>query len=742
MALLKALGCTLLWITALGIAQAAPEVAPRALPPAPGEVRGAWIHTYNPTDWDTVMRRLSQAGFNSIFVRVGRGGNVIYPSTLLPRDAWAQSAGGDELQRAIEAAHRHGLDFHAWRVCFHMRSAPKNYYQRLAGEGRLVRDANGKESFWANPGDTRNTDLEYQAVMEITRKYPVDGIHLDYIRYPDDPHYDFDYSPVSRAAFEKSLGRKVSNWPKDVVSGPLKRAYEDWERENINRLMERIYRGVKQAKPNVQVSAAVWRNHRRYRAAIKQDWPLWVERGWLDFVVPMDYTADDAVFAETVKAQVALTAGRMPMVAGIGTWLQPSADDVATQVAIARRAGASGHVLFAYNDQRINEILEVLAAGAHRQPAVPAYAAPAIRFALPDAVSRKDAPHAVAADASFTVEARLPKATGKEKAPKEFTVCLEDPDGVVAATLGRLTPQQPTLKATATLRPGQFQVVARGGTGAGQQVVRGPLVESLPAAVVAALRAREEPPQVTGDGPRIGIYHDGLGADGIIAALKAAGLDGAVPLYHLRPDHLTVLDAVVLPQLRDVADLSAAAEQALRQWVREGGTLLLTHDAVGFRWHPAPFPEVGQGVALVKRQPLRVRLPGQEEQPLQYAYSDHVRLAPAAEAQVIARETGNGAAPVIVAGRFGKGRVVLMGILPGVAGDGTLKPDEQRLLHALLAPAAPTPETSDAAAAPDVRPATPTAAPPAQPWRAFRGTLGRFTAGLRHAVKHLVVSRG
>lgn len=654
-------------------------------PAEPGEMRAVWIHTYNPTDWDTVMRRLRDAGFNSIFVRVGRAGNVIYPSALLPRDAWAERAGGDELKRAIAAAHRYGIDFHAWRVCFHMRSAPKSFYDRMAAEDRLVRDPQGKQSFWTNPGDPRNTELELKVFAELVRRYDVDGVHFDYIRYPDDPHYDFDYGPVSRREFEKAYGVRVADWPADVIHGPLKAAYEEWERENINRLVQRVYGEVKQIRPSVKVSAAVWRNHRHYRAVIKQDWLLWAERGWVDFLVPMDYTPDMQTFEETVRAQVAAVGGRVPVVAGIGTWLQPGADEVVRQVEIARRAGASGHVLFAYNDARIQSMLDALSVGAHRQPALPADRAPAIDFRLEGPVVRKDAPHAAAIGTPIAVRAALRSQAGIN-AP--VRVRLEDAYGVPAADLGTLDARHLSLDTRAELPAGRYQVVARGGQGAREWVVRGPLLDGLPPDEMERLRAQDEPARVEGDGVRVGIYANGLGAENLLAALSGEGRQVFL-VHRLRPEHLAVAQVFILPQTRDVADLKPEAVAALRQWVEAGGRLLLTHDAVGFRWHPPLFPEIGRGTALAPRQALTAMLPGQAAWSLESSFRDYVRLAPASGATVLAREAGKGALPVIAAGGVGKGTVVLLGILPAVQGDSALTEGERRLLETLLDPGKP-----------------------------------------------------
>ena len=226
---------------------AVPSFADEAARP---EIRGVWIHTYEPWDWDAVMPKIAAAGFNCVFVRVARGVNAIYPSQFLPRDGWAEKNAAnvpDELAKAIAAAHRSGLQFHAWKVNFNATAGmmagdgPKALTEKMAADDRLVRDPDGKQAASLNPADPRNQQLELDVMTEIATKYPVDGIHFDYIRYPEVPSYDFDYGPVSRREFEAKLGRAVANWPRDVISGEDKIAYEDWERGNVNSVVQRVH---------------------------------------------------------------------------------------------------------------------------------------------------------------------------------------------------------------------------------------------------------------------------------------------------------------------------------------------------------------------------------------------------------------------------------------------------------------------------------------------------------------------
>lgn len=122
-----------------------------SLEPCEGEIRGIWLHTYAPTDWETVMKTIKEANLNCLFFRAGRGGNVVYKSHFLPRDQWAEQVDLDELQNAVEAAKRHGIELHAWRVNHHFGTAPNWLKEQMAKEDRLVRDPQGRQALWLNP---------------------------------------------------------------------------------------------------------------------------------------------------------------------------------------------------------------------------------------------------------------------------------------------------------------------------------------------------------------------------------------------------------------------------------------------------------------------------------------------------------------------------------------------------------------------------------------------------------------
>ena len=683
----------------------APLARAQTAPNAP-EIRGIWVHTYAPKDWDEIMGRIKSAGLNSVFVRVSRGVNALYPSKILPMDGWAadawkDGAGKDELKTMIDAAHRNGLEFHAWKVNFNasagMRAGagPAAMFTQMKADDRLMRDVNGVQTSALNPGDPRNRQLEVDAMTELVEKYDVDGVHFDYIRYTEiggdgKENYDFDYGDVSRREFEKARGSVVANWPADVFSGALKVEYEDWERGNINDVVKRVYDATKARKPSVMVSAAVWRANRKYRAGIKQDWTLWAREGWLDFVVPMNYTADADRFTRDMKEQIPNVAGHIPFAAGIGTYLQKSPEDVAKQIEIARRNGADGYVLFAYNDDNIDAVLNVVKA-ANAEAAVPAYRAPHGLWRVQDGIARKDQPTAYPTGKMIAGVVVVP--ITKQWKAIEGAVTAERASGetIVTRSLYK-SPGENELTGLGVFAvpSGVSQLILRGtATDArGRKwpiAVRGPLIEGLSAGEMHALQARALPPYFAPDKRAVAIYAGGQASEGLMKNLKdAPGIDAEM-IYSLEPKMWKQAKVLIVPHLEDVQDWTPQVTQDLRAFVRDGGRLILTHDAVGYRWHQRLFPEIGVGIDRLDGKQVAALANdfGVTAGALTQGYGDHVVIAPAPNATVLARETASDK-PVVVAGYYGLGTVVMDGTLLGAPSDGEMPASEKRLLWELV----------------------------------------------------------
>jgi uncharacterized lipoprotein YddW (UPF0748 family) len=126
---------------------------------------------------------------------------------------------------------------------------------------------------------------------------------------------------------------------------------------------------VRKARPKVKISAAVFPNWPVDRDGIGQDWKLWCDRGYLDFVCPMDYTPSTAEFEGLVERQVAW-AGKVPCYPGIGlsVW-SPTCDvlNLVEKIAITRRYKTGGFTVFQYAGAEAREVVPLLGKGLTRK---------------------------------------------------------------------------------------------------------------------------------------------------------------------------------------------------------------------------------------------------------------------------------------------------------------------------------------------------------------------------------------
>jgi len=186
------------------------------------------------------------------------------------------------------------------------------------------------------------------------------------------------------------------------------------------------------------------------------------------------------------------------------------------------------------------------------------------------------------------------------------------------------------------------------------------------------LRARAAA-KFAGKGLRVGVVKGGYGASAILAALRKTNGVDAQPLGGIDDDLLKRCQVVVLPQPK--SPIGAEAVEALERFVRAGGGLITTHDAVGYRGHPLLLTEVcKRGLehvrdphwVVVAEHPVTAGL--KRNVPLAHGYYDHIELEAGPRGTVLARAAESGR-PVVVCGEVGKGRYVACGLCIGLAPD-------------------------------------------------------------------------
>ena len=334
--------------------------------PLPGEFRAFWCHSafgVAGMSWDEAAGRLADNGFTAIFPNMLWGGVSFGNSKVLPVEPQV-AARGDQISQCLAACRKHGLQVHVWKVNWNLGSgAPKEFVDKLRREHRLQESLHGKEEPWLCPSHPSNQKLEVDSMLEIVRNYDVDGIHFDYIRYPDSDHC---FCAGCKERFEQATGRKLLHWPQDVLSeGAIRQQWLDWRRGNITAVVKAVSAGARAIKPRIKLSAAVFSNWASDRDGVGQDWKLWCEKGYLDFVCPMDYTPSNASFENMVSKQVQW-AGRTPCYPGIGVSASTShfgVDRVIEQINITRRHNTGGFIIFNYGVTESKDLLPLLGMG-------------------------------------------------------------------------------------------------------------------------------------------------------------------------------------------------------------------------------------------------------------------------------------------------------------------------------------------------------------------------------------------
>jgi uncharacterized lipoprotein YddW (UPF0748 family) len=349
------------------VADAAADAAPDVpQPQGPFEFRGIWV-----TRWDydsaasvaDIMEEIASLGFNSVMFQVRGNADAYYASNYEP---WAKGLSGtlgknpgwDPLEVAVNEAHAHGLEIHAWVntfVAWTGTSPPPQsdppHILYAHPEWRQA-DKNGTPMAWNNsytwvsPGIPEVRQHIQDVVVDIVTGYDVDGLHFDYIRYagPDYSHDTWSEQAYAAAkASEPGLG------------------YGDFQRDVLSGFVSDAYQALTAARPEVKVTASVWGIYQdsfgwggtsEGYSDYFQDSHRWAQEGYIDALCPMIYwpltspKGEWTDFATLVddhngaKGDRHLYAG---MKADYATF-----EEIADEIAYTRTAGAEGFVVFSY----------------------------------------------------------------------------------------------------------------------------------------------------------------------------------------------------------------------------------------------------------------------------------------------------------------------------------------------------------------------------------------------------------
>ncbi len=328
----------------------------------PAEFRGAWITAWSsgyltPAEVDATIAAAKKAKLNALFIQVRKNGDAYYTSATEPRgDNIAPDF--DPLADVIQKAHAHGIQVHAWINTLRIwgsKGVPTNPLHVFTRHPEWVNKtcdgaSRASEGLYLDPGIPEVREYLSSVVQEIAWKYNVDGIHLDYIRYPGK---NWGYSELALNSYRPPLECAVRPEADD-------HRWLGWKRDQVTELVSLIRQSVKSIKPAALFSAATvaWgdcpEDYTRCSsyASLCQDWRRWTNEGLIDGACPMVYKDDSKSksAAEFRKWLLGYSkwAGDVPVYVGIDIHTNQVPQTV-RQIQAARKSGLHGFMLFSFN---------------------------------------------------------------------------------------------------------------------------------------------------------------------------------------------------------------------------------------------------------------------------------------------------------------------------------------------------------------------------------------------------------
>lgn len=290
----------------------------------------------------------------TLFIQVYRANKAWFACSAAdasPYEAAKKSVGEDPLAMLIRQSHREGLEVHAWLNLLSLSANEDAPLLKKYGPDILTRNLEPKgelqdyqidNQYFLEPGDPRVGDALAAVVGDLVRAYPdLDGIQMDYIRYPD-------WHPAYGRTAENERRFKVSRGVPDIdASGDV---WAVWQCEQVTALVRRLAGVARSINPALQVSTTALAPYSRAKLESKQDWKAWVDSGLVDFVTLMAYTPSAEVFRGYLKDAKAQLGGLKKMNIAVAAYALGDSPETFTQEwGDCERSGARACVAFHYS---------------------------------------------------------------------------------------------------------------------------------------------------------------------------------------------------------------------------------------------------------------------------------------------------------------------------------------------------------------------------------------------------------
>ncbi|MEH2162502.1 MAG: family 10 glycosylhydrolase [Nostoc sp.] len=276
------------------------------------EFRGAWVVSVWNGDWPSkaglpvaqqkaelteIITKLQTLNFNALIFQVRPEGDALYESQLEPWSAWITGTQGkapepfyDPLAFAIAECHKRNIELHAWFNPYRASTStdPAKTVRPHIAATNPESVYLWKTQRWMDPGLKIVQDRAYNVILDVVKRYDVDGIHLDDYFYP---------YPIEGKSFPDEKTYSVYK----ASGGTL--SLGDWRRDNVNTMVQRLWQGIKTTKSDVKFGISPFGIYRPGQPTgitgldaynvLYADSKKWLEEGWIDYIAPQLYWRTD-----------------------------------------------------------------------------------------------------------------------------------------------------------------------------------------------------------------------------------------------------------------------------------------------------------------------------------------------------------------------------------------------------------------------------------------------------------------
>lgn len=316
-------------------------------------VRGVWMHPgYFGSDKAAAVEKIrttldeyARAGINTLIMLVkNTSGHVCYASEIGVSDgAWSW----DFFAVFLDEAKKRKMEVHPW-FCVFPESA-------ILGQVRqhpewLITSPQREMVGAVNPALPAVRAYEISLMLEVVRKYDVNWVHLDYIRYPCEPTEPFfSFDPETLRLFKEDTGIDMAAVKARDTGNPVWNEWLRWNTDRVTVFVRELKAALKTTGRKVKISAAVFPDAVNARVMIGQDWAEWGREGLVDMLNPMIYTNDAKLYEKLTRAAVSYAKGHALVCPGIGIGTshnQNTPEGMIEQMRLSKTLKADGVVYF------------------------------------------------------------------------------------------------------------------------------------------------------------------------------------------------------------------------------------------------------------------------------------------------------------------------------------------------------------------------------------------------------------